>query len=229
MARALLRAGESHARLREQQRQSVSTFTHTSRYPRTRHAAQSQLRNPLPCASGPVTRLGTRVQRPIQPVFIYPRSSTGILDRERLRSNSCSHLDRLPTPKSQPSCLRPKNGSWPSTPSSSPVYNTTPRYVRATQLLSVCTSQRTQPISHPHRSDSCHQVVSNIRNLTASLFGVAAGTLGLESYPGFIFYLVGTSIVSALIFASSLWAIHSLRFARPMQLALRWNALKKML
>lgn len=46
------------------------------------------------------------------------------------------------------------------------------------------------------------QVVSNIRNLTASLFGVAAGTLGLESYPGFIFYLVGTSIVSALIFAS---------------------------
>ncbi|PSN63035.1 hypothetical protein BS50DRAFT_103269 [Corynespora cassiicola Philippines] len=45
------------------------------------------------------------------------------------------------------------------------------------------------------------QTVSNIRNLTASLFGVAAGTLGLESYPGFIFYLVGTLIVSALIFA----------------------------
>ncbi|KAF2437328.1 hypothetical protein P171DRAFT_373734 [Karstenula rhodostoma CBS 690.94] len=45
------------------------------------------------------------------------------------------------------------------------------------------------------------QVVSNIRNLTASLFGVAAGTLGLESYPGFIFYLVGSFIVSALIFA----------------------------
>ncbi|KAF2465046.1 uncharacterized protein BDR25DRAFT_306899 [Lindgomyces ingoldianus] len=45
------------------------------------------------------------------------------------------------------------------------------------------------------------QVVSNIRNLTASLFGVAAGTLGLESYPGFIFYLVGTLIVSSLVFA----------------------------
>ncbi|ORY19479.1 Rab5-interacting protein-domain-containing protein [Clohesyomyces aquaticus] len=45
------------------------------------------------------------------------------------------------------------------------------------------------------------QVVSNIRNLTASLFGVAAGTLGLESYPGFLFYLVGTLIVSSLIFA----------------------------
>jgi hypothetical protein len=44
------------------------------------------------------------------------------------------------------------------------------------------------------------QVVSNIRNLTASLFGVAAGTLGFESYTGFIFYLVGSIIVSALIF-----------------------------
>nr|CCA14856.1 cytochrome oxidase assembly protein putative [Albugo laibachii Nc14] len=33
---------------------------------------------------------------------------------------------------------------------------------------------------------------------------------------------------AALIFASSLWAIHSLRFARPMQLALRGNALKNM-
>jgi hypothetical protein len=42
--------------------------------------------------------------------------------------------------------------------------------------------------------------VSNIRNLTASLFGVAAGTLGLESYPGFAFYLVGTFLVSALIY-----------------------------
>jgi hypothetical protein len=45
------------------------------------------------------------------------------------------------------------------------------------------------------------QVISNIRNLTASLFGVAAGTLGLESYPGFIFYLLGTLVVSLLLFA----------------------------
>lgn len=40
-----------------------------------------------------------------------------------------------------------------------------------------------------------------MRALTASLFGVAAGTLGLESYPGFIFYFIGTAIVSILIFA----------------------------
>lgn len=45
-----------------------------------------------------------------------------------------------------------------------------------------------------------HQTVSNIRALTASLFGVAAGTLGLESLPGFIFYFMGTAIVSVLIF-----------------------------
>lgn len=45
------------------------------------------------------------------------------------------------------------------------------------------------------------QTVSNIRSLTASLFGVAAGTLGLESLPGFLFYAVGTLVVSLLIFA----------------------------
>ena len=44
------------------------------------------------------------------------------------------------------------------------------------------------------------QVVSNIRNITASLFGIVAGTLGLESYPGFAFYLVGTTLVSALLY-----------------------------
>jgi ER membrane protein complex subunit 6 len=36
--------------------------------------------------------------------------------------------------------------------------------------------------------------------LTASLFGIAAGTLGLESYPGFLFYLVGSIVVSVLIY-----------------------------
>ncbi|RAR06527.1 proliferating cell nuclear antigen [Stemphylium lycopersici] len=45
------------------------------------------------------------------------------------------------------------------------------------------------------------QVISNIRSLTASLFGVAAGTLGLESYTGFIFYILGSLVVSALLFA----------------------------
>ncbi|KAK6004034.1 hypothetical protein QM012_008884 [Aureobasidium pullulans] len=43
--------------------------------------------------------------------------------------------------------------------------------------------------------------VSNIRSLTASLFGVAAGTLGLESFPGFLFYALGSLVVSLLIFS----------------------------
>ncbi|KAL1311566.1 hypothetical protein AAFC00_001684 [Neodothiora populina] len=46
------------------------------------------------------------------------------------------------------------------------------------------------------------RTVSNIRSLTASLFGVAAGTLGLESLPGFLFYAIGTIIVSLLIFVT---------------------------
>ena len=57
---------------------------------------------------------------------------------------------------------------------------------------------------HPHpsnrRTNTPAQTVSNIRALTASLFGVAAGTLGLESYPGFIFYMLGTTLVSLLIY-----------------------------
>jgi hypothetical protein len=60
------------------------------------------------------------------------------------------------------------------------------------------------------------QVISNIRNLTASLFGVAAGTLGLESYPGFIFYLVGTLLVSILLFALKTDGKPGAYFYRPL-------------
>ncbi|KAF2088361.1 hypothetical protein K490DRAFT_73290 [Saccharata proteae CBS 121410] len=58
--------------------------------------------------------------------------------------------------------------------------------------------------AHPIVQESVQhngRTISNIRNLTASLFGVAAGTLGLESYPGFLFYLAGTLFVSLLVFA----------------------------
>jgi hypothetical protein len=59
------------------------------------------------------------------------------------------------------------------------------------------------------------QVVSNIRNLTASLFGVAAGTLGFESYTGFIFYLIGSFLVSAFIFAFRTEGKPAYYFHRP--------------
>jgi hypothetical protein len=60
------------------------------------------------------------------------------------------------------------------------------------------------------------QAISNIRNLTASLFGIAAGTLGLESYPGFIFYLIGTLIVSVLVFVFRAEGKPSEYFYRPL-------------
>ena len=54
-----------------------------------------------------------------------------------------------------------------------------------------------------------------MRALTASLFGVAAGTLGLESWPGFIFYFIGTALVSALIFTLKTESKPEAYFYRP--------------
>jgi len=44
------------------------------------------------------------------------------------------------------------------------------------------------------------KTLTNIRNLTASLFGIGAGILGLESYPGFLFYLLFSLLTSFLIY-----------------------------
>ncbi|CAA9964459.1 hypothetical protein PTNB73_05649 [Pyrenophora teres f. teres] len=65
------------------------------------------------------------------------------------------------------------------------------------------------------------QVVSNIRSLTASLFGVAAGTLGLESYAGFIFYLLASLIVSVMIFALKTDGKPGAYFYKPLVLEAR--------
>ena len=90
-----------------------------------------------------------------------------------------------------------------SIPLSLPVSSTTPRYDLAS------TGQRLASSHHP-------QVISNVRSLTASLFGVAAGTLGLESYPGFIFYLIGTLLVSVLLFAFKTEGKPGAYFYRPL-------------
>ncbi|KAI9835148.1 MAG: hypothetical protein M1819_002517 [Sarea resinae] len=45
--------------------------------------------------------------------------------------------------------------------------------------------------------------LSQLRSLTASLFGIAAGVLGLESYAGFLFYFAGSLVVSGLLYAFS--------------------------
>ncbi|CAL3968725.1 hypothetical protein PZA11_004714 [Diplocarpon coronariae] len=45
------------------------------------------------------------------------------------------------------------------------------------------------------------KTLATLHNLTASLFGVGAGILGLESYAGFLFYLFFTLLTSALVYA----------------------------
>ncbi|GAP83585.2 putative duf786 family protein [Rosellinia necatrix] len=44
------------------------------------------------------------------------------------------------------------------------------------------------------------KALSNLQNLTASIFGAAAGILGLESYSGFLFYLILTLLTTALFY-----------------------------
>lgn len=45
------------------------------------------------------------------------------------------------------------------------------------------------------------QTLTTLHNLTASIFGIGAGILGLESYPGFLFYLFFTLLTSTLVYA----------------------------
>jgi len=45
------------------------------------------------------------------------------------------------------------------------------------------------------------KTLTTLHNLTASLFGIGAGILGLESYPGFLFYVFFSLITSALVYA----------------------------
>ncbi|KAK3937163.1 ER membrane protein complex subunit 6 [Diplogelasinospora grovesii] len=40
----------------------------------------------------------------------------------------------------------------------------------------------------------------NLQSLTASLFGVAAGILGLESYNGFLFYIICSLLTTTLFY-----------------------------
>src|SRR5436305_2038911 len=80
-----------------------------------------------------------------------------------------------------------KNGSSCSTPSSRRTSSSTRKSVP--QPLPFLSQSANEP----------YQTVSDIRSLTASIFGIAAGILGLESYMGFLFYFLGTSFVSMLL------------------------------
>ena len=45
------------------------------------------------------------------------------------------------------------------------------------------------------------RTLSDLRSLLSSLLGIAAGTLGLDSYAGFVFYFVMTTFTSLLMLA----------------------------
>lgn len=45
------------------------------------------------------------------------------------------------------------------------------------------------------------QTLSNLQSLTASIFGAAAGILGLESYSGFLFYFIFALLTTILFYA----------------------------
>lgn len=57
------------------------------------------------------------------------------------------------------------------------------------------------PAWHEWLTPPCMQTLTTLRNLTASLFGVGAGILGLESYPGFLFYVAFSLLTTALVYA----------------------------
>jgi hypothetical protein len=52
----------------------------------------------------------------------------------------------------------------------------------------------------PTHADVALQTLSNLYSLTSSLFGVTAGILGLESYTGFLLYLLLSIVTTALVY-----------------------------
>ncbi|CAG8950495.1 hypothetical protein HYFRA_00006992 [Hymenoscyphus fraxineus] len=63
-------------------------------------------------------------------------------------------------------------------------------------------SEREMQISPIVQDSVMHntKTLTTLHNLTASLFGVGAGILGLESYSGFVFYIIFTLLTSALVY-----------------------------
>ncbi|KAI1334765.1 Rab5-interacting protein-domain-containing protein [Xylariaceae sp. FL0016] len=45
------------------------------------------------------------------------------------------------------------------------------------------------------------KALANLQNLSASIFGAAAGILGLESYAGFLFYFAFTILTTVLFYS----------------------------
>lgn len=68
--------------------------------------------------------------------------------------------------------------------------------------LSILSPSPISPLPSPQTqlTQSSPQALTQLRNLTASLFGIGAGILGLESYPGFLFYLLFSLLTTGMIY-----------------------------
>lgn len=60
-----------------------------------------------------------------------------------------------------------------------------------------------------------NKTVSNLHSLTASLYGVTAGILGLESYNGFLLYLALSAVTTVLFYVFHV-APAALREGKPL-------------
>lgn len=91
------------------------------------------------------------------------------------------------------------------TPRESPSVMIDPKTPSSYFFLSFCTSSLFSNLSaSKHIYDSLTnktQVLTTLHNLTASLFGIGAGILGLESYFGFLFYFFFSLLTSILVYA----------------------------
>ncbi|SPN97058.1 related to ER membrane protein complex subunit 6 [Cephalotrichum gorgonifer] len=69
--------------------------------------------------------------------------------------------------------------------------------------MTTMTEEQTYQISPIVTESVVHntKTLSNLQSITASLFGVTAGILGLESTPGFLFYLLFSAITILLFHA----------------------------
>ena len=130
---------------------------------------------------------------------ISPIVQESVLHNTKVRPVPPSHHTTLVAPPS----LRPSLGPVPN-----------PSYTTATQERSAFGSifskhaSAAVDLSLPHYMTGTYtnilprsQTLTTLHNLTASLFGVGAGILGLESYLGVVFYLIFSLITSALVYA----------------------------
>lgn len=83
--------------------------------------------------------------------------------------------------------------------------NENSRSIPSCRIQSFTTPRCDGPLLHAYCTQTslltcALQTLSNLYSLTSSLFGVTAGILGLESYTGFLLYLLLSILTTALVY-----------------------------